>query len=121
MLKDLMYQARVNKDYGLMVPYQEPQPPTPATQPMPTTQPLPPIDAVEDFDPEDFMPNVALPRSTECERLTGQDALEAWAAQTETTRQGKTIPAIHRHSNAALREKHPRDVRCPNCGCEFQD
>jgi hypothetical protein len=112
MLKDLMYQARVNKDYGLTIPYEAPRAPTPAPQPMPTIQPLPPIEDVEDFAPEDFVTNAV--RSPEPERLTGQDALEEWAAQTEMIRQGKAIPAIRRPSNRALRE-----LRCPNCQCEF--
>ncbi len=122
MLKDLIYQARVHKDYGLTIPYEAQQAPTsdpqaaPTIQPMHTTQPLPPI---EDFAPEDFMPNIALPRSTDCETLTGQDALEAWAAQTAAIRQGKTIPAIHWNSNATSRETQLQDVRCPHCGLEF--
>jgi hypothetical protein len=44
----------------------------------------------------------------------GQESNEQWAAQTEAIRQGKSIPAIRRPSNRALRE-----LRCPNCQCEF--
>lgn len=119
MYQDYKHRKEDERYYGATVPYQDPQSPTSlpqAIQPLSTIQALP-IEDVEDFAPEDFVTNAV--HSPEAERLTGQDALEAWAAQTETIRQGKTIPTIHRHSNAALREKHLHDVRCPSCGLEF--
>jgi hypothetical protein len=119
MLKDLMDRDRAAREYGLPRELATLSATPQAIQPMPTIQPLPPIEDVQEFEAEDFMPKVALPRSTECETLTGQDALEEWATQTAAIRQGKTIPTIHRHSNAALREKHLHDVRCPSCGLEF--
>jgi hypothetical protein len=118
--QDWKHRKEDERYYGVTIPYQDPLTPTPGPQAsltLPATQPLPPIEDVEDFAPEDFVTNAV--RSPESERLTGQDALEAWAAQTEAIRQGKAIPTIHRHSNAALREKHLHDVRCPSCGLEF--
>jgi hypothetical protein len=114
MYQDWKHAQEDRRYYGVTAPYEDPKTPTPApaAQPLPMTQPLPPIEDVEDFAPEDFVTNAV--RSPEAERLTGQDALETWAAQTETIRQGKTIPAIRRPSNRALRE-----FRCPNCQCEF--
>lgn len=120
MYQDWKHAKEDERYYGVTVPYQDPQPQTPlprGIQAMPTTQPLTQIEDVEDFAPEDFVTNAV--RSPESERLTGQDALEAWATQTEAIRQGKTPPTIHRHSNATLREKHLHDVRCPSCGLEF--
>ena len=98
MLKELMDRDRAARDYGL---------------PRETTSPqLSPIEDAEDFAPEDFVTNAV--RSPEPQRLTGQDAMEAWAVETQAMREGKTIPAIRRPSNRALQE-----LRCPNCQCEF--
>jgi hypothetical protein len=104
MYQDWKHAKEDQRYYGVTVPYDPPQAETPALQASPTTQPLMPIEDLEDFAPEDFMPNVALPRSTDCETLTAQNDL---------------VPAIHRHANKVLREKHLHDVRCPSCGLEF--
>ena len=147
MLKDLMYQARVNKDYGLMVPYEEPKTPTPGPQST-TILPLQPTEAViDDFLPEFEVrePEVRVipPSQHELQmkvwaeetatkrkggatidpaflpRSSGEDATQQWAFETRETREGKDVPAIHRHANKVLREKHLHDVRCPSCGLNF--
>jgi hypothetical protein len=77
------------------------------------------IPYTEDFLPEFEGPSEAPePTPSEPSAFYGQDALELWAAQTKSIREGE-VPAIHRHSNSALRETALADVRCPNCGCEF--
>jgi hypothetical protein len=114
MLRDLMYQDRVNRDYGITVPYEAPQAPTPVPQPLAATEQLPPV--------EDFLPEfeVHAPETGEATQTAhiGQPALEIWALESQRIREGKDVPAIHRHSNAALREQ-VREVRCPSCGLEF--
>jgi hypothetical protein len=106
-----MYQDRVNRDYGITVPYEAPQAPTPVPQPLPATEPLPPV--------EDFLPEfeVREPETTHTIR-GGQPALEVWALETQQKREGLDVAVIHRHSNMALREQ-VREVRCPSCGLEF--
>jgi hypothetical protein len=69
MLRDLMYQDRVNRDYGITVPYEAPQAPTPAPQapqPLPATEPLP---AVEDLPAIHRPSNLAL-RETQLQDVT---------------------------------------------------
>ena len=120
MYQDYKHEKEDRRFYGLTIPYEAPQAMTPAPQaiqPPPMIQPLPPIEDVEDFAAEDFVTNAV--RSPEVERLVGQDALEIWAAQTEAIRQGKSMPAIRRLSNAALRETLVA-ATCPNCQCQFE-
>jgi hypothetical protein len=117
MYQDWKHAKEDQRYYGVTVPYDPPQAETPALQALPTIQPLPPIEDVEEFEAEDFVTNAV--RSPEPQRLTGQDAMEAWAVETQPMREGKTIPAIHRHSNSARRQKHLHNVHCPNCGLEF--
>jgi hypothetical protein len=116
MYQDWKHRKVDERYYGLTVPYEAPQAPTPAPQAMPTMQALP-IEDLETFAPVDFVTSAV--RSPESERLTGQGALEARATQTEAIRQGRTTPTIHRNSNATPRETQLRDVRCPHCGLEF--
>src|SRR5271168_2780804 len=114
MYSDWKHEKEDRRYYGVTIPYEDPKAPTPLPQVAPAIQlPAP----TEDFDSEEFMPNVALPRVTECERLVGQDALEKWAAETQPAREGN-VPAIHRHANKVLREE--ADATCPNCGLIFK-
>lgn len=110
-LKDLMYRDRVDKDYSL--PRELASLP-PASQAMPTIQPLPPIEDVEDFAPEFEV------RETETTQTIGQPALEIWALESQRIREGRDVPAIHRHANKVLRETQSQDVTCPHCGLIFQ-
>ena len=95
MLRDLMYRDRVNKDYGIT--YEDPQTPPPQPQAQTQVERAIPrfelgVEPVQEFLPEEFAPE---------------------------TRKGSDVPVIHRLSNQALRENELRNVRCPNCSCEF--
>jgi hypothetical protein len=106
MLKDLMYQARVNKDYGITTPYEDPKSPTPAPQLLPTIQPLPPI--------EDFLPEFEV-REPETTQTMGQLELTMRNKNTQPTSkplQSENVEANeHRYSPPNASRRSPFRTR----------
>lgn len=110
MYQDWKHAKEDQRYYGVTVPYDPPQAPTPTAQAQPTIQALP----IEDFLPEFEV------REPETTQTTGQPALEIWALESARIRDGRDVPVIHRHANKVLREKVEATCRCPNCGLIFQ-
>jgi hypothetical protein len=114
MYQDWKHAKEDQRYYGVTVPYEDPKQPTPQPQALPTTQALP----IEDFLPEFEVrePELAEPTVTQ---TTGQPALEIWALESQRIREGRDVPAIHRHANKVLRETQ-EEVTCPNCRMTFK-
>ena len=102
MLKDLMYQARVNKDYGITTPYEDPKSPTPAPQLLPTIQPLPPI--------EDFLPEFEV-REPETTQTMGQ--LELMMQNKNTSPTNKSTQPVNGKAENEHRYSPPNANRAP--------